>query len=258
MHFPQDITVVDINSIKQSFTNYENDSGVPNKVLKENKNFMYQPCILTLLNNKINKPTKKVENCAKIEKSEPIECYEPKELFNIDVVYIDKKFQIMEHPEKFIKLVKLMFEKTFRDIHKIKEISFTDETEETRVSDKRLISRELIRGLRSFFHKEPLKRREYYFEPNNTKNAKTSNWFESNLSSLLSKFEMNQKAIQEYIKLLDPLTPFLQFDQKEYLREINFEKEKLSTSELFEKIEERKKEIQFISTSYVESIQIGI
>lgn len=241
---------------------------------RESNSLWFRPCLVSLIMNKValgrkgGLPQKIPEKSPKPPlvpaTSTEEDCVEELRtpLFNAEVIVQDSQIKINERPKKFLKYIKLLFEKTFRYFYKLQLIEFN--LEET--SEKSLITRELVRGLRS--HEPGLTGgREYLFgwkiEGSRRISARKGdcpkdyqNWFQKNLGVIMEKLEANVKKVKQYQAMLGNLQKFIHFDFRAYLKQLGL-KEDETVSSLLEKIDEKKDEIELIESLYPEEIDIG-
>ena len=201
----------------------------------------------------------------------------PSPLFLIETIIHEEEIRILEEPEKFVKLVKLMFEKTFREFYKMKVIKFNLEPS----TERSLVTRELIRGLRCgklrdkqnkefFFEDQQLDesmrhqteesiqgdKRGRYVKRRSQENPVSHFWFDRNLKIILRKLRDNARKVKMYVGLLSPLEKLIRFDFRKYLKDMERSQEETVES-LMLKIQTCKKEIHEIEEKYPNEIVIG-
>jgi hypothetical protein len=277
---------IDINGIKNVNSHYEDEKKIEyispkekellerskeeNKEnLKNNNPLWFRPCLVSLLMNKVslgqNLQNSQIEQNPIKETSKRLVKKSAKRvipLFNAEVIVQDSKIKISERPEKFLKFINLIFEKTFRYFYKLQMIEF--EVEEP--CEKSLITRELIRGLRSRGQTQT-NGNDYLFGWRIEGSCRISskktdcpkdyeNWFRKNLSVIKQKVEANVKKVKQYQNMLGNLQKFIQFDFRAYLKNLG-QKSEESVETLLNKIDQKKDEIQLIESLYPEEIDIG-
>ena len=201
----------------------------------------------------------------------------PSPLFLIETIIHEEEIRILEEPEKFVKLVKLMFEKTFREFYKMKVIKFNLEAS----TERSLVTRALIRGLRCgklrdrenkefFFEDQQLDesmrhqtedssqrgKRGRYTKRRSEEDPVSHFWFDRNLKIILRKLRDNARKVKMYVGLLLPLEKLIRFDFRKYLKDMERSQEETVES-LMQKIQTCKQEILEIEEKYPNEIVIG-
>ena len=283
-NIPDKIEINGIKDVKSYFSQKrqvefsEESENQKKKGQKKNKSnpLWFRPCLVSLLMNKVSlgrgeKDTSKQteikinsgkhKNICPLEDSPKLNPFR-KPLFSAEVVVQESRIKISERPEKFLKFINLIFEKTFRYFYKLQTIEF--EVEEP--CEKSLITRELIRGLRG--QKQTLLNgKEYLFgwaiegtRRISTKKADCpkdyKNWFQKNLDVVKRKMEANVKKVKQYQNMLGNLQKFILFDFRAYLKGLGGESSE-TVGSLLEKIDEKKDEISLIESLYPEEVDIG-